>query len=143
VRALITLGTPHNGSLLAFAGLPFAFLARSVAQMTPLSSLIRELRDGEWPGSVHLTSIYSHQDRVALHPAALVEALDLPHVRNVRVEGTHREFLYDRRIYDVILRELRACGQPGAPVAVHAVPPAANAAVLLESETSSTRRVGT
>jgi pimeloyl-ACP methyl ester carboxylesterase len=107
VRALITLGTPHNGSALAIAALPLGLVARSLWQMTPLSPLIRRLRAGEWPDGVRVTSIYSHQDRLSPFPASLVETCDRPDLRNVRVRGTHRDFASKRAIYDVILRELR------------------------------------
>jgi pimeloyl-ACP methyl ester carboxylesterase len=126
VRALITLGTPHNGAPAAIAGLPFALLARSIWQMTPQSPLIRRLREGEWPYSVRLTSLYSHRDWVALYPAALIETLDRPHLRNVRVEATHQEFLTKREIHDVILRELRGCEQPASSEIVTSAPLAEN-----------------
>jgi triacylglycerol lipase len=117
-RALLTLGTPHNGTSAAYAGLPFGLLARSIWQMTPMSPFIRRLQRGPWPPGVRLVSIYSRQDRVAPFPAALVDTGNLPYLRNVEVTAQgHREFLYKKRIYDAILAEMRA-GEAMAPITI-------------------------
>jgi len=117
-RALLTLGTPHNGTPSAYAGLPFGLLARSIWQMTPMSPFVRRLQRGPWPPGVRLVSIWSRQDQVAPYPSALVETGDLPYLRNVEVEAQgHREFLYKKRIYDALLAELRE-GEAVAPVAI-------------------------
>ncbi len=106
-RALVTLGTPHNGTPVAYAALPVGLLARSILQMTPMSPFIRRLQEGPWPRGVRLTSIYSRRDAVAPYPSALLDAAGHEHVRNVEVDCTHREFLVKRRVYDEILREVR------------------------------------
>jgi triacylglycerol esterase/lipase EstA (alpha/beta hydrolase family) len=115
-RALVTLGTPHNGTPAAYAGLPFGLGARSIWQMTPMSPFIRRLQRGAWPPGVRFVSIWSRGDRVCRYPGALIDTANLPYLRNVEVEvNGHREFLYKKRVYDVLLAEIRA-GEASAPV---------------------------
>ena len=114
-RTVVTLATPHQGTVAALLGLPIALLARSVRQMLPGSAFLRALRDGPWPGGVRLVSIWSREDRFAPFPAALVETHGLPHVANVELTATHFEFLLSKRVYEVIRQEIRA-GEETAPV---------------------------
>jgi hypothetical protein len=115
-RALLTLGTPHHGTPAAYAALPLGLLARSVWQMTPMSPFIRRLQRGSWPPGVRFTSLYSKDDQLAPFPSTLIETFGLPYLRNVEVEARgHREFLYKKRVYDVLLEELRAA-EASAPV---------------------------
>lgn len=107
-RLLVTLATPHRGTPLGYAGLPFGLLARSLWQMTPASPFIRRLSRAPWPRGVRVVSIHSREDRVVPSPSAALETAGLPDVRNVELEGVgHREFLYTKRAYDALLRELR------------------------------------
>jgi pimeloyl-ACP methyl ester carboxylesterase len=117
-RALLTLGTPYNGTPSAYAGLPFGLFARSIWQMTPMSPFVRRLQRGPWPPGVRLVSIWARHDQVSPFPSALVETGNLPYLRNVEVEAEgHREFLYKKKIYDVLLAEMRA-GEAMAPVSI-------------------------
>jgi pimeloyl-ACP methyl ester carboxylesterase len=117
-RALVTLGTPHHGTPAAYAGLPFGLFARSLWQMTPMSSFIRRLQRGAWPPGVRFTSMYSKDDLLAPFPSTLIETHGLPYLRNVEVEAKgHREFLYKKAVYDALLDELRE-GEAGAPVRI-------------------------
>lgn len=119
-RAVLTLGTPHHGTPAAWAALPIGLLARSIWQMMPASRFVRELQRGAWPAGVRLVSLYSKSDRVARFPSTLIETFNLPSLRNVEVDARgHRDFLYRKRVYDVLLAELRA-GEVAAPVAVRA-----------------------
>lgn len=109
VRALITLGTPHNGTPTAYAGLPLGVFARSVWQMIPMSGLIQRLQDGAWPPQVRLVSIYSRHDRASPYPSTLLDTKGLPYIANVEVEGVaHREFLHKKRVYDLVVAQMRA-----------------------------------
>jgi triacylglycerol lipase len=132
-RALLTLGTPHQGTGAAYAALPIGLLARSVWQMTPRSRLVRRLKRGAWPPGVRFVSLWSRADRVARFPSALIETHGLPYLRNVEVDARgHREFLYRKRVYDVLIAELRQ-GEDSAPVPLGRlalVPRAALAATL-------------
>src|SRR5512145_754269 len=55
-RAVVTLGTPHRGTPLAWLGLPFAPFVPSLVQMTPRSGFLGRLHGGAWPAQVRLTS---------------------------------------------------------------------------------------
>jgi triacylglycerol lipase len=114
-RAVVTLGTPHHGTPLAYLGLPVGFFARSLWQLFPGSPFMRRLHDGPWPGQVRLASIWSKNDGAAPYPGAVIETHGLPHLVNVEVDTTHHGFLSSKRIYDVILREIRAA-EVDAPV---------------------------
>lgn len=114
VRAVLTMGTPHQGTSLAWTLLPFAPLAPSILQMTPRSTLIRQLGAGAWPAGVRLTSLYSRADRVVPYPNALADARGQPQVRNVEVAGSHHDFLVKKRIYREIVREIQAAASEAA-----------------------------
>ncbi|BDG03950.1 esterase/lipase family protein [Anaeromyxobacter oryzae] len=114
-RAVVTLGTPHHGTPLAFLGLPVGFFARSLWQLFPGSPFLRRLHDGAWPGHVRLASVWSKRDDAAPYPSGVIETHGLPHLSNVEVDSTHHGFLSRKRIYDVILREIRAA-ETDAPV---------------------------
>lgn len=107
VRAVLTLGTPHRGTPLAWTLFPLAPLVPSVLQMTPGSQLVRALGRGAWPVGVPLTSLYSREDRVVPYPSALVDGRGQPQIRNVEVPGTHGDFLLKGRIYREMVRQLR------------------------------------
>lgn len=107
-RALVTLGTPHHGTPLAYFGLPVGFFARSLWQLFPGSPFLRRLHDGPWPGDVRLVSIWSRRDRATPYPAGVIDTGGLPHLANVEVSASHHAFLTSKRVYAVILREIRA-----------------------------------
>ena len=106
VRTLVTLGTPHHGTPVAYAALPLGFLARSLWQVTPLSPFIRRLQQGTWPAGVRLVSIYSRRDHLTPYPAALLDTREIPEAKNREVSCTHREFLYRSRVYRTALEEI-------------------------------------
>jgi len=107
VRAVITMGTPHNGTPWAWMGLPIAPLAPSVLQMAPRCAFIRRLQEGAWPAHVRLISLYSRSDRLVPYPSAVVDAQGQAQISNVEVTGGHSDFLLKRRAYQEILRVLR------------------------------------
>src|SRR5262249_25026146 len=109
VKNLITLGTPYNGSTLAYVGCAtFGLFARSVWQMTPRSPFIRKLKVGAVPQSVRLTSISSTGDRVSRPSACVLDTAGAGNLSNVELEGpSHRELLFKKSVYDVIHHELQ------------------------------------
>lgn len=122
VKNLITLGTPHNGTPTAYLGLlATGLVTKDVWQMTPMSPFIRRLKLGPFPANVRFVSIYSKQDRISPFPCCILETDGRDNLVNVEVAGiTHREYLWKRRVYQVIRRELLkgydvplAPGQPG------------------------------
>jgi triacylglycerol lipase len=114
-RAVVTLGTPHNGTPMAYLGLPVGFFARSLWQLYPGSPFLRRLADGPWPGEVRLVSLWSRDDGAAPFPAAVLDTHGLPHLVNVEVSATHGRFLTSKRVYQAVLRELRAA-EAAAPI---------------------------
>jgi triacylglycerol lipase len=113
VRSLITLGTPHTGTLTAAIGVGLmlgGLLSRSPLEMLPRSRLIRGLDDTQWPEKVPLVSIYSAHDMVCparsarLHPSPHQEAM-----RNEVVRGIgHTALTHDPGVYMLVRRHLEA-----------------------------------
>lgn len=114
-RAVVTLGTPHHGTRAAWLGLPLALVARSVWQMRPSSGFVRRLAEGPWPPEVRLTSIWSRRDLATPYPSAVIDTHGLPHLVNVEVDAAHDALIRSRRVYEVMLRELRA-GEAAPPL---------------------------
>jgi pimeloyl-ACP methyl ester carboxylesterase len=114
VRTLVTLGTPHRGTPLAWAGMLLAWLAPSVLQMRPGSAFLRRLRADPWPAPVQVLSLYSRRDRVAPYPSAVLDAPPAA-TRNVEVDAAHGDFLVKPGIYRTLLEELRRGDRQGAP----------------------------
>jgi hypothetical protein len=108
VKGLITLGAPHNGTPIAYAGVALTGLvAKSVWQMTPMSTFIRRLKIGRFPAHVRLTSIYSKDDRVSPFPCCLLETHQGENLFNLEVPGVgHHDFLHRRSVYNMVHREL-------------------------------------
>lgn len=114
VHSLVTLGTPHRGTPVAWAGILLAWLLPSLVQMLPDSAFLRRLWEDAWPAQVAVVSIFSRRDRVAPWPSALVHS-SVPLARNVEVDASHSDYLLKKAIYAAVLRELRrieACSAP-------------------------------
>jgi triacylglycerol esterase/lipase EstA (alpha/beta hydrolase family) len=114
-RAVVTLGTPHRGTPLAWLGLPLAPITRSLVQMVPGSAFLARLQDGVWPAQVRLASIWSRRDAASPYPACLIETHGLSHLANVDVDADHRGLLTRKKVYEAIRRELQAA-EAEAPV---------------------------
>lgn len=114
-RAVVTLGTPHRGTPRAWLGVPIAPLARSLVQMIPGSPFLARLLDGAWPAQVRLVSIWSRRDGASPYPSCIIDTHGLPQLANLEVDGDHRAFLVRKRIYEVILHEIRAA-ETEAPI---------------------------
>jgi pimeloyl-ACP methyl ester carboxylesterase len=112
VRALITMGTPHNGNPLALLGLfsPLAIFSKSIWQMYPMSPFIRELKRGAWPRHVRLVSLYSKEDKICFYKSAMLDIPDgATHIKNIELIGmSHSDYIIRRAAYNVIKRELLA-----------------------------------
>jgi triacylglycerol esterase/lipase EstA (alpha/beta hydrolase family) len=109
VKNLITLASPHNGSVSAYFGIAaYGLISRSIWQLTPRSGFIRQLKEGAFPAGVKLVSLYSKADRVNPYPSCVVDnpALE-PNIQNLEVpDVVHREFVTSRSVYQVVRREL-------------------------------------
>ena len=108
MRTLITLGSPHAGTVMAIGGIfALGIISRSIWQMTPFSPFIRNLKQGEWPEDVKLVSIYSRSDWMSPYPSCLLEPRGRPYVKNVEVENvSHAELLFSRAVYNAVRKEL-------------------------------------
>ena len=107
-RAVVTLGTPYHGTPRAWLGVPIVPVARSILQMIPGSPFLKRLGDGPWPASVRLASVWSRSDPWARHPSAVLDTQGLPHLVNAEVRCDHFDLLTSKRVYGVLLAELRA-----------------------------------
>ncbi|RBY77723.1 lipase [Geodermatophilus sp. TF02-6] len=112
VESLVTLGTPHQGSVLAHL-LPTPL----VRQLRPGSTVLRELA-GPAPGiRTPVTAIYSDLDQVVLPTnAARCDHADL-RTRNVLVRGVgHMSLPFHRGVVDEIAATLAGHRTPATPV---------------------------
>jgi len=121
-RTVITLGTPHHGAPTAALGASLGLLlvSRALWQLFPLSPLVKELRDGRFPASVRLVSVYSKHDVICPWQKAVLTPRDGEDVRNLMVKGLgHMDLVEDPYVYGLILRELKdhPLDTSGGPVA--------------------------
>ena len=99
VKRLITLGSPHNGTVLAWL-LPGA----NLVQMRPGSRWLRRLNDGQRGGVPAPTvSIFSYHDNIVLpqDSSQLISATNIP------VAGVgHLEMAFSPHIKELVLRQI-------------------------------------
>jgi predicted alpha/beta hydrolase family esterase len=104
VRKLITIASPHHGTVHARLG-----AGANARQMHRGSRFITELceREGEEGPRCGVTSVYSPHDNLV----APQETSRLPWARNIAIPGRgHIDILRSRRLLAVVLKELRECG---------------------------------
>lgn len=109
VRALITLGTPWQGSPSAYLGIAaMGLISRSIWQLRPGSAFLERLAEGPFPASVRVLSIASRADRVNPWPSCVVpNPFDEDHLRTVEVpDVVHRDFVTRRAVYQLVRQEL-------------------------------------
>jgi len=100
VARLITLGTPHHGSVLAYL-----FPGRSLAQLRPGNAWLAELNRGEdGAAPAPITSIWSRHDSMVAPQASSV----LGHAENVAMVGVaHNALLADRGTRDLVATKIK------------------------------------
>jgi pimeloyl-ACP methyl ester carboxylesterase len=100
VAWLVTIGTPHHGSILAYS-----FPGRGLTQMHPGNSWLTGLnRDESKPAPVPITSIWSRHDSMVMPQASSVLAC----AENVAVIGiAHNALVWDRNVMELVAREVR------------------------------------
>jgi triacylglycerol esterase/lipase EstA (alpha/beta hydrolase family) len=100
-ECVVTIGTPHHGSVLAWM-----WVGRALAQMRPGNAWLAELnRQEAEPFAVPLTSIWSRHDSMVAPQASS----DLAGANNVAIPGIgHNALLTDRQVVDRVARDLRA-----------------------------------
>jgi triacylglycerol esterase/lipase EstA (alpha/beta hydrolase family) len=99
VSRLITIGTPHHGSVLAYT-----FPGCCLAQMRPGNRWLAELnRDEHAPSLVPITSIWSRHDSMVAPQASS----ELACAENVALVGiAHNALLGERRVMKHVAREI-------------------------------------
>lgn len=106
IRRVVTLGTPHRGTPLAFLGvLLFGTLTRSVWQMLPGSALLRELEELPVPAGSHVLSISALGDSVV--PPTCARVADHPQQENDCLPHLdHFELVHSAAAFDAVARAL-------------------------------------
>ena len=99
VAMLITIGTPHHGSMLAYI-----FPGSCLAQMHPGNPWLAGLNADEVaPAPVPITSIWSRHDSMVAPQASSV----LGNARNVALIGiAHNALVSDRQVLEIVAREI-------------------------------------
>jgi len=102
IARLITLGTPHHGSVLAYM-----FPGRSLAQLRPGNPWLIELNRSENDRApVPITSIWSRHDSMVAPQASS----ELGHAENVVISGVaHNALLVDPGVRRRVLSEIGKC----------------------------------
>lgn len=94
VRDLVTVGTPHQGTYLAYLGLPTA----GGRSMVPSSSFIRDLNVGGLEPSIRYTAVGSRRDRLIVPRRSALLPQDIIHedTENIALESaSHMQLLHD------------------------------------------------
>jgi alpha/beta hydrolase fold len=104
VRKLVTIGSPHNGTVHARFG-----AGPNAKQMNRGSPFLGELcaKEGERGPECGVTSIYTPHDNLV----APQDSSRLPWARNIPIPGRgHVDILASERLVAVLVKELRECG---------------------------------
>lgn len=107
VDDLITLGTPHQGTWMAYLG----YFTPAGRDMVPGSDFLTRLNDGDLASGVEYTAVWSDWDEAvapdenARLPAE--ERRSVAEARNVKVENVfHVQLVWDEDVFDRYLRYL-------------------------------------
>jgi triacylglycerol lipase len=94
IRRVVTLGTPHRGTPLAFAGaLLFGAFSRAIWQMVPGSDFLRELEELPVPPGSELIAVGAGED--AIVPVEFAQVSPAPRHRNATLKSLdHLGFLH-------------------------------------------------
>jgi triacylglycerol esterase/lipase EstA (alpha/beta hydrolase family) len=99
IAQLITIGTPHHGSMLAWT-----FAGRCLAQMRPGNPWLADINRAESePPPVPITSIWSRHDSMVAPQASS----ELGNAENIALVGiAHNALLRDRRVMKLVATEI-------------------------------------
>lgn len=98
VGVVITIGTPHNGSVHAWL-----FPGVSLGQLRPSNQWLAELNRGDAGKGARIVSIWSWHDSMV----APQKSAELPGARNVALSGIgHNALVVNERVYDLVAAEL-------------------------------------
>jgi len=116
VGTVITIGTPHKGSVHAWL-----FPGVSLGQLRPSNAWLAELGRARPSKEVRIVSIWSwHDSMVAPQTSA-----ELAGAENIALAGIgHNALVRNERVYDIVATELKRVGEPvparSAPMSVTA-----------------------
>lgn len=107
VDDLVTLGTPHQGTYVAY----LAYITPGARDMVPGSDFLADLNDGQLAPSVEYTAVWSdwdeliNPDEYAKLPAE--ERDSVPNAQNVFVDNTfHIQLVWDDDVFDAWIDRL-------------------------------------
>jgi triacylglycerol esterase/lipase EstA (alpha/beta hydrolase family) len=114
IEQLITIGTPHHGSMLAWT-----FAGRCLGEMRPGSRWLAEInRDESAPSPVPITSIWSRHDSMVAPQASA----DLACARNIALAGIgHNALLNHPAVMDEVARTVASAQRAGGSKTVAGV----------------------
>ena len=122
VSAVVTIGTPHRGSVHAWL-----FPGASLGQLRPSNAWLGELNRDHPGNSARIVSIWSWHDSMVAPQTNCV----LDGAKNIALAGIgHNALIADERVYDLVAAELKRIAQEAVPVA--RVAPAAPATASLD-----------
>ncbi len=98
VKHCITLGTPHQGTLLSKVG-----IGKSIKELRPTSGLIKKLNSKPLPKSVSFTSFWSPFDAMvwpSRHAQIKNDGKTDSHIQNIQVPNTgHAGLLFSKEVF--------------------------------------------
>ena len=99
VARVVTIGTPHHGSILAYS-----FPGRGLTQMHPGNPWLEQLnRDESKPAPVPMTSIWSRHDSMVIPQASSV----LGGAENIALIGiAHNALVWNAEVLELVVREI-------------------------------------
>ncbi len=106
-KHVITMGTPYNGSRLAYLALltPLGFFWKDVWQMRPGSRLLKDLHEAEPIEGLTIYNLYSNKDSVARGINGIFDHRS--RVITIPMHSTaHFEFLFKRSVADTLVKIL-------------------------------------
>ena len=109
VSVVVTIGTPHKGSVHAWL-----FPGASLGQLRPSNAWLGELNRPDAGKAARIVSIWSWHDSMVAPQTNCV----LDGARNIALSGIgHNALIADGRVYDVVAAELKRVAQEAAPAA--------------------------
>ncbi|MFC6951569.1 esterase/lipase family protein [Halorubellus litoreus] len=107
VDDLVTLGTPHQGTYVAY----LAYITPGGRDMVPGSDFLQDLNDGQLAASVEYTAVWSDWDELINHDEyaklPTEERASVPNAKNVFVNNKfHAQLVWDDDVFDAWIDRL-------------------------------------
>ncbi len=106
VSGVLTIGSPHQGTPAAIAGLLIGcgLVSRAPLDITPISGLVRALNKSPWPEDVPLVSVVSHSDMLCPIRSGTPRVGTSMSVRTVALSGVgHTEMVRTAWVLNTLL----------------------------------------